>query len=109
MKTIKFTPELANLIKEGKKVTTFRLFDDKDLQSGDHFIMAIRDGEDVREFGTAVITDVIMRTISTLQPEDYIGHEVVDKPLEYYREFYGDKVSNDSEVKVIRFDVISFT
>ena len=29
MKTIKFTPELTELIKKGKKTTTFKLFDDK--------------------------------------------------------------------------------
>lgn len=35
MKTIKFRPALAKLIIEGKKTTTWRLFDDKNLQVGD--------------------------------------------------------------------------
>jgi len=34
MKTVKFSPELAQLIMEGKKATTWRLFDDKDLRAG---------------------------------------------------------------------------
>jgi len=35
MKTVKFRPDLAQLIMDGKKTTTWRLFDDKDLQAGD--------------------------------------------------------------------------
>lgn len=109
MKTIKFTPQLSELIKTGKKVTTFRLFDDKDLQVGDEFIMATRDGEQVTEFGTGVITEVILRTIDTLQPKDYEGHEPVEDPIKYYKQFYGDRVQGDSEVKIIRFDVLSLS
>lgn len=107
MKTIKFTPELSELIKKGEKITTFRLFDDKDLQVGDTFIMATRESDKVTEFGTAIITEVILKTIDTLLPEDYVGHEPVDNPVEYYKGFYGDKVNSSSEVKVIRFNVIN--
>lgn len=107
MKIVKFTPHLSELIKAGTKVTTFRLFDDKDLRVGDKFIMATRDGNLVTEFGTAVITEVIIRTIDTLKSEDYAGHEPVENPIEYYKQFYGDKVTGESEVKVIKFDVLS--
>ena len=107
IKTIKFTPELTELIKEGKKTTTFRLFDDKDLTVGDNFIMATRDGETVTEFGKAVITEIQIKTLGTLQPDDYNGHEkLTTDPVTSYKAYYGDKVTIDTEVKVIRFKVI---
>lgn len=106
MKVIKFTPELTELIKSGKKTSTFRLFDDKDLQVGDEFTMVTRDGEVLTEFGTAVITQVDLRTLSTLTAEDYDGHEPVADPVNVYRDYYGDTVNLDTEVKIIRFQVI---
>src|SRR5437868_4501495 len=105
MKVIKFTPELTQLILAGQKTTTFRLFDDKNLEIGDQLILATREGEQVDEFAQAIITSVILRTLGTLKKADYRGHEPVSDPLHYYRQFYGDKVSLDSKVKVVRFEV----
>lgn len=109
MKQIKFTPKLTQHIIDGKKTTTFRLFDDKDLQVGDEFEMATRDGETVTAFGKAVITEIMLRTVATIQPSDYSGHEPVtaeDDVLASYRKYYGDKVTWDTPVKVIRFKVL---
>lgn len=105
MKTIKFTPALTELIKQGKKVTTFRLFDDKDLSVGDEIELATRNGENVTVFGKAIIIEATLRTIATLQPEDYQGHEPVKDALAVYRGYYGDKVQLDTQVKVIKFKV----
>lgn len=102
-KIVKFTPELAELIKKGEKTTTIRLFDDKDLSVGDRIELATGDEKDVTVFGKAVITEIIKRTIETLQDEDFKGHEPVADPLEHYRGYYGDKVQLDSEVKVVRY------
>jgi len=106
VKTLKFTPELTKLIQAGKKTTTWRLFDEKNLTKGDRIILATRDGEKVTTFGTARIKKVILRTIGTLQPEDYIGHESVTDPLKVYQEYYGDIVTLDTEVKIVEFDQI---
>lgn len=105
-KTVKFIPKLAELIKAGKKTTTFRFFDDKNLSVGDHIKLAIRDGQKVSMFGMAKITEVKIKTISTLQPEDFVGHEPVTNILLQYRIYYGDKVQPDTELKVIRFKII---
>lgn len=67
MKTIKFTPELTELVKNGSKTTTWRVFDEKDLKEGDRIILATRDEDTVTEFGEATITKVTIRTISTIQ------------------------------------------
>lgn len=105
MKTVKFTPELTTLVKKGLKNVTWRIFDDKDLSENDEIILATRDGEIVTEFGEAIIEKVTVRTISTLQPEDYEGHEPVEDALESYKAYYGDRVDKDTEVKVIRFKI----
>ncbi len=94
---------------EGKKITTWRLFDDKDLVKGDALILATRDGDTITNFGKAKIKKVTIRTISTLQPIDYVGHEPSPDPLNDYKLYYGDKVQPDTEVKVINFEVLEIT
>lgn len=106
MKTLKFFPELSQMIKSGAKTTTWRLFDDKDLQVGDKIILATRDGDSVTNFGKAEIVKITMRTIETIQEEDYEGHEPSKNPLEDYRKYYGNKILPNSEVKVIKFKVL---
>ena len=105
-KTIKFTPYLTELVKSGKKYTTFRIFDEKDLSKGDNIILATRDGDTVTEFGEGVITSVDIKTISTISKDDFIGHEKVEgNLLDHYKVYYGNTINNDTEVKVIRFRI----
>lgn len=105
MKTLKFRPHLIQQIIDGKKTTTWRLFDDKNLQAGDELIYV--NSETGEEFGTAKITDVKIRTLGTLTDEDWVGHEKFkndEEMFETYKKYYGDKVNSDSEVKIIYFD-----
>lgn len=105
MKTLKFRPHLIQQIIDGKKTTTWRLFDDKDLQVGDELICLNYETEE--EFGTAKITDVKIRTLGTLTDEDWVGHEKFENDEEMYRtykKYYGDKVDSDSQVKIVYFD-----
>jgi len=110
MKTIKFRPALAQLILEGKKNTTWRLFDDKDLQVGDVVEMKIRNdaGEVLREaFGHATITEVSEKTIKDLDDRDWEGHErFPDEEAMYaaYRTYYpGHEIGSSTLVKIIHF------
>ena len=105
-KTLKFTPQLSELIKQGHKTTTWRLFDDKNLTVNDELTLATREGETVTNFGRAKILAISIRTISTLLPEDYIGHEPVSNPLLEHKKYYGNRVQLNTEVKVIKFMVI---
>lgn len=107
MKIIKFTPKLAEQIKEGKKNVTFRLFDDKNLSQGDTFTLATREGKEVSTFGIGEITEVRLKTLATLTEGDFIGHEPVNDPVTYYQAFYGDEVNAETEVKIIEFKVLS--
>jgi len=107
MKVIKFTPELTELIKKGEKSTTFRLFDDKNLTKGDEVILATRDGKKVAEFAKAKLTEVYIKTIKDLNADDYKGHEPIrETSLEDYKKYCGIKVTEDTEVKIVRFKII---
>lgn len=61
MKTLNFVPELAALIKQGKKTTTFRLFDEKNLQAGDIITLTTRDGKKVNAFAKQKLISFIVR------------------------------------------------
>lgn len=105
MKTLKFKPHLVERILGGTKTSTWRLFDDKDLQVGDE--LAFMDKETGSQFGTAKVTDMKIKTLGTLTDEDWEGHEKYkseEEMYEHYRSYYGEKVGPDSELKIISFD-----
>ena len=104
MKTLKFAPNLVPLILSGEKTTTWRLFDDKDLKQGDTLLFLNK--ETGEEFGTAIITSLTTRTLSTLEEGDWAGHEKFASEEEMYasyKKYYGDKVGPNSEVKILTF------
>lgn len=105
MKTLKFTPQLCEQILSGEKTSTWRLFDDKDLQTGDE--LEFINKETMETIGTAVIRSLYIKTLSTLDDTDWEGHERYpseEAMYEAYRGYYGDKVTRDTEVKIISFD-----
>ena len=105
MKTLKFEPKLCELILNGTKTATWRFFDEKDLRIGDTLQFITKETGEV--FGTAVITDVYVKTLGTLNEADWAGHEgYPSEEIMYqtYRGYYGDKVNENTEVKIVRFD-----
>ncbi len=105
MKTLKFKPHLVAQILSGEKTSTWRLFDDKDLQVGDSLTFINQETQE--EFGTAQITGMKVKTLGTLSDDDWAGHERYASEEEmyaHYRQYYGDRVGADSEVKIIAFD-----
>lgn len=107
-KTLKFNPHATELIKNGEQTATLRLFDDKNFTTKDigaTLILATRVGDKVVNFGEAIITSLEVRTIATLKPKDFLGHEFIPDPLNHYRIYYGEKVRKNSDVKIIRFKV----
>ncbi len=108
MKPMKFRPALAKLILEGKKTTTWRLFDDKDLQVGD--VLELKDWETKLPFGRAVITEVKEKALMDLDDADWEGHERFasdEEMYQKYREYYPDKkISPHTIVKIIHFQPI---
>ena len=105
MKTLKFEPKLCELILNGSKTVTWRFFDDKDLQIGD--TLQFINKETGENFGTATITDLYTKTLGTLEEKDWVGHEGFSSTEEMYKTYkgyYGDRVDENTEVKIIRFD-----
>jgi hypothetical protein len=105
MKKLKFAPELCIQILAGTKTSTWRLFDDKNLQTGD-FLQFINT-DTLEQFGVAKIISLKTTTLGTLEDADWQGHERFDSEEEMYntyKTYYGDRVSPATEVKIIHFD-----
>lgn len=105
MKTLKFAPDLVAKILSGEKTSTWRLFDDKDLQEGD--ILQFLNKETLEVFGSAEIVSLHTKTLGTLTDDDWEGHEGFaseEKMYDTYRMYYGDRVDKHTEVKILTFD-----
>ncbi len=104
MKTLKFAPNLIPSIINGEKTSTWRLFDDKNLTQGD--ILSFVNTENGEQFGMGNITSVVIKTLGALNDSDFVGHERYSSLEEIYsnfRKYYGDRVNENTEVKIVRF------
>lgn len=105
MKALKFTPELSQLILDGKKTTTWRLFDDKDLKDGD--IVTCLNSDTLGALGQAELRKVKVTSLGNLDESDWEGHEKFDSEEEMYKtysSYYRRLVDGSTEVKIIKFD-----
>src|SRR5688572_15953147 len=111
MKSLKLDHHLAELILAGKKRTTWRLFDDKDLSVSDELKLIDKVDPARPEtwvaIGTARVNTIIQKRLGDIEPEDYEGHEQFSSKhemLKTYQKYYGNDVNFDTTVKIIRFD-----
>ena len=106
--SLKFTPELTELVKKGEKTSTFRL-EAKNLKTGDIAELITRhSGTETSHFGYAKIAGVQNMNLKEL-PLDYDGHETYgskDDQLKAYRGYYGDTVDLDSEFTIYDFELL---
>lgn len=106
-KTIKFRNHLADLVLKGEKNTTWRLFDDKDFQTGD--AVDFINWETGQKFASAELIKVWEKTLGTLEDADWEGHERFTSEEEMYKTYktyYGEKVDENSPVKIIQFRLL---
>ena len=105
MKTVKFYPDLAQLIIDGKKTTTWRLFDDKDLQAGDDIELMNKATGVV--FARAVITSTVEKLLKDLDDTDWEGHEGFPSDEAMYATYCGyypdREVGPETMVKILHF------
>jgi leucyl-tRNA synthetase len=106
--SLKFTPELSELIRVGQKTSTIRL-EAKDLAVGDVAELLTRHSADqVTHLGTATITQV--RTLKLRDiPNDLAGHEPLDSDdhkLATYQQYYSHNVTLDTEFTIYDFEPI---
>ena len=107
IKTLKFTEKLSYLILEGKKTSTWRLFDDKNLKESD--LLNFKVSETNKDFAKAKITTIKEKRLGDVKETDYDGHETYrdsEEMLKTYRGYYGEKVNNDTIIKIISFNLI---
>ena len=107
MKTLKFKGFKAQWILDGVKTATMRLFDDKDLQVGDELELVNSDDGEI--FATAVITEVTYKKVGEVEDVDLDGHEKWNSRegmMDSLKKYYGNRVSPDTEVKIVRFKLI---
>ena len=106
--SLKFTPELTELVKKGEKTSTFRL-GAKNLSVGDTAEFITRyDAETTKPFGFAKITGIKTYVLKDL-PVDYEGHETYkskEEQLSAYKEYYGEDVTLESEFTVYDFEYL---
>ena len=109
MKTIKVAPPLIAQLRNGTKTTTWRLFDDKDLTEGDRVTLV--DKVSLREVGTAHIASVVVKTLGGVTEAQLREHGYDDADAMYanLRGFYGERVTPETEVKMITFENIVCT
>src|SRR3989344_3909780 len=96
-KSLKFMPELAELIVNGQKTTTWRLFDDKDLQVDD--VLDLINKATLQQFATARITKIVVKKLRELKKEDFEGHEhFLNEEVMYetYKKYYGPEVNPET-------------
>ena len=107
MKTLKFSSDLVLLVLSGEKTSTWRLFDDKNLQVGD--LLRLVDSATKDEFAKAQIVSIREKALGKINDEDFLGHERFEnkeKMLDAYRSYYGDAVNENTIVKMINFKIV---
>ncbi len=83
------------------------MFDEKDLREGDHIVLVER--ESGEEFARADIAMVDEKKFGEVEEKDLENHDVYESLIhmyEKYRDYYGDKVNDETPVKIIRFRLI---
>src|SRR5579859_411490 len=111
MKTLKFDHDSSELIAKRQKISTWRLFDDKDLSVDDNVKIVDKvnpkDPASWKVIGTGRVREVIEKKLGDITEQDMAGHEHYSSKedmLKAYESFYGNRVGLDSIVKIIYFD-----
>lgn len=104
MKILKFKAPLCQQISVGQKTSTWRLFDDKDLQVGDSLDFVNSDTGEV--FGSGMIISLYIKTFRTLEEADWQGHDRFSSDEEMcatFQSYYQEEVGPDTEIKIVTF------
>lgn len=114
MKTIKFEHHLAQMIREGAKTATWRIYDDKNISVNDE--VELIDKVDPQKtdtwqvFANAVIDVIIEKRLGDIKEADFEGHETFkskEEMITTYQRYYGPQVDEQTPVKIIHFHLLS--
>ena len=107
MKTLKFKDFKAKWILSGIKTSSMRLFDEKNIQKDDDLELINSDTQE--KFANARVVEVVEKKIKDLCDNDFDGHEKFEsnkQMFEIYKKYYGDRVDENTIVKIIKFKLI---
>ncbi|MFH0889702.1 MAG: ASCH domain-containing protein [Candidatus Aenigmatarchaeota archaeon] len=103
MKRLKFLDYLPELILTGKKNTTWRVNDEKNIQRGDELSLCNKDGV---EFARAVVIKAKETVFGKLTEDDKKGHENFANNEEMYKtysRYYKMEIAPETRLKIIKF------
>ncbi len=106
MKTLKFVAPLPDLILAGKKTSTWRLNDEKNIIVDDELSLCNAVGQ---EFARAKVVEVLFSKLGSLDAKEKEGHESYASEQEMYEtfsRFYNLAVGSTTEVKIIKFKLL---
>jgi len=106
MKSLKFSDSLPRLILEGKKNTTWRIDNNKNIKENDELSLCNVGG---KEFAKAKVISVKEIKFKDLTKEDKEGHEKFlsnDEMYKTYSRYYNKEVNENTILKVIKFKVL---
>lgn len=115
MKTLKLDHQLALDVLGGKKTSTWRINDEKNLTVNDEveLIDKVDPGkhDTWRVIGKATITRIVQKRLGDVTLVDMEGHESfasVDEMVKNYQKYYGPDVSVHTPVKMIHFEFMPY-
>ena len=106
MKKLHFSEPSPRKILEGRKYSTWRIDDEKNIAKGDRLSLCYNDG---KEFAKAEVTDIKEKSFEDLTEEDKQGHEKYSSDKEMYKtysRYYKTNISPETKVKIIKFKLI---
>ncbi len=105
MKTMKFRGFKADMIIAGTKTSSVRLFDDKNLQTGDE--LELINFDTGKAFARAVITEIIEKPLKDISDADLVGHEPFSDVGVYegVKKYYEERVTPYASAKIVRFRI----
>lgn len=107
-KTMKFRGFKAEMILRGEKTASLRLYDDKDLKTGDDLELINWDTGEI--FARARISEVIEKPLKKIGKEDLLGHEPFkskEAMCTALRKYYGDHIGPGTPGKIVRFRLVA--
>ena len=85
MKRVHFAPNLVPKVLSGEKTSTWRLWDDKDLQEGD--IVEFANSETREVFAKTRLIKVIEKPFKDLSEDEKVGHKKYTSEEELFKTF----------------------
>ena len=92
---------------DGSKTSTWRLFDDKDLQVGD--LVEFLNSGSKEKFAEAEIINIHEKKFKDIETSDMSGtekYDTLESMLNHFKVYYGDRVDANTVIKIVQFKLL---